>query len=280
MHVTQYSLELQPLTSIHLESNLDYEISPNGSLGRIYIFGAIAALILFIAVINYINLATARASSRVREIGIRKTMGSGKRQLAGLFITEAILVTLLAGAMLLSWPDFPCPCSTRLPEKTFPSGGLGYGTSIAFVILFSLFAGAISGIYPSLILARFETIPALKGNMGNIGGTVIFRKSLLVLQFVITVIMISASLVIYQQLNYVNQARLGFNKEQVVTFHIDNRSLRSQISVIKSKLLQNPLIESVAVAGNPIGNNDLGTTGYFYENNQQPFQRRQKLFRN
>lgn len=80
--------------------------------------------------------------------------------------------------------------------------------------------------------------------------------------------MISASFVIYQQLRYVNHADLGFNKEQVVTFHIDNRSLRSQISVIKTKLLQNPLIESVAVAGNPIGNNDLGTYGYFCENNQ------------
>ena len=81
--------------------------------------------------------------------------------------------------------------------------------------------------------------------------------------------MISASFIIYQQLQYVNHADLGFNKDQVVTFHIDNRSLRSQIPVIKSKLLQNPLIEEVAVAGNPIGNNDLGNFGYYYENNQQ-----------
>ncbi len=125
----------------------------------------------------------------------------------------------------------------------------------------------ISGIYPSLILARFQTIPALRGKMTNMGGTVSFRKSLLVLQFVISVFMISASFIIYQQLQFVNHADLGFNKDQVVTFHIDNRSLRSQLPVIKSRLLQNPLIEQAAIAGNPVGNNDLGTYGYYYENN-------------
>jgi putative ABC transport system permease protein len=103
--------------------------------------------------------------------------------------------------------------------------------------------------------------------MGNIRGTVLFRKSLLVIQFVITVFMISASFVIYRQLQYATHSDLGFNKEQVVTFHIDNKNLRAQIPVIKARLLQSPLIEGVAVAGNPIGNNDLGMRGYLYEKN-------------
>jgi putative ABC transport system permease protein len=268
MQATVYSLELQPLTSIHLQSNLDYEISPNSSLSRIYIFSAIALLILFIAIINYVNLATARASSRVKEIGIRKTLGSGKLQLVILFITEAALVTLLAGLTALVLVRFSMPMFNQLTGKNLSIWRFGFKSTLAFIVIFSVFVGLISGIYPSLILAKFQTIPSLKGNMGKMGNTVFFRKSLLVLQFVITVFMISASFVIYQQLRYVNHADLGFNKEQVVTFHIDNRSLRSQISVIKTKLLQNPLIESVAVAGNPIGNNDLGTYGYFCENNQ------------
>ncbi len=268
MKATEYHLELQPLTSIHLQSNLDYEISPNSSLSRIYIFSAIALLILFIAIINYVNLATARASSRVREIGIRKTLGSGKFQLAILFITEAALVTLLAGLMALILVRFSMPMFNQLTGKNLTLWQFGYSSTLAFIFAFSILVGLISGIYPSIILARFQTIPALKGQMGKIGSTVFFRKSLLVLQFVITVFMISASFVIYQQLQYVNHADLGFNKEQVVTFHIDNRSLRSQIAIIKSKLLQSPLIENVAVAGNPIGNNDLGTHGYFCDNNQ------------
>jgi putative ABC transport system permease protein len=268
MQATEYHLELQPLTSIHLQSNLDYEISPNNTLTRIYIFCAIALLILFIAIINYVNLATARASSRVREIGIRKTLGSGKFQLATLFITEAALVTLFAGMMALVIVRFSMPLFNQLTGKNLSVWQFGYYSTLAFIILFSILVGLISGVYPSLILARFQTIPALKGQMGRMGSTVFFRKSLLVLQFVITIFMISASFVIYRQLQYVNHADLGFNKEQVVTFHIDNRSLRSQIAVIKSKLLQSPLITSVAVAGNPIGNNDLGTYGYFYENNR------------
>jgi putative ABC transport system permease protein len=276
MHATQYQLELQPLSSIHLQSNLDYELSPNSSLNRIYIFGAIAGLILFIAIINYVNLATARASARVKEIGVRKTLGSGRVQLVALFITEAALVTLLAGLAALVLVRFSMPVFNQLTGKNLSLWRFGVWPSLTFVVLFSVIVGIISGIYPSILLARFQTIPALKGNTGKMDGTVLFRKSLLVLQFVITVFMISASFVIYRQLSYVNRADLGFNKEQVVTFHIDNRSLRSQIAVIKSKLLQSPLIEGVAVAGNPIGNNDLGNHGYFYENNQQAFSQRTK----
>jgi putative ABC transport system permease protein len=269
MHATQYQLELQPMASIHLQSNLDYEISPNSSLSRIYIFGAIGLLILLIAIINYVNLATARASSRIKEIGIRKTLGSGKGQLASLFVTEAALVSLLAGLLALVAVRFSMPLFNLLTGKDLLLWRFGIWPSLVFIVLFSVVVGVISGIYPSLILARFQTIPALKGDTGKMGGTVFFRKSLLILQFVITVFMISASFIIYNQLKYVNHADLGFNKDQVVTFHIDNRSLRSQITVIKSKLLQSPLIEAVAVAGNPIGNNDLGTYGYYYENNEQ-----------
>jgi len=276
MGAAQYQLELQPLASIHLQSNLDYELSPNSSLSRIYIFGAIAGLILFIAIINYVNLATARASARVKEIGVRKTLGSGRVQLVALFITEAALVTLLAGLAALVLVRFSMPVFNQLTGKNLSLWRFGVWPSLTFVVLFSVIVGIISGIYPSILLARFQTIPALKGNTGKMDGTVLFRKSLLVLQFVITVFMISASFVIYRQLSYVNRADLGFNKEQVVTFHIDNRSLRSQIAVIKSKLLQSPLIEGVAVAGNPIGNNDLGNHGYFYENNQQALSQRTK----
>jgi putative ABC transport system permease protein len=269
MQVTDYSIELQPLLSIHLHSNLDYEISANGSITRVYIFSGIALLILLIAIINYINLATARSSARIREIGIRKTIGSGRRQLAALFITEAMLVTCIAGVLALVLVQFSMPFFRALTGKNLSLRNFGVVPTIGFTLLFSLLVGLISGIYPSVFLSRFKTIPALKGNMGNIRGTILFRKSLMVLQFVITVFMISASFVIYQQLQYATHSDLGFNKEQVVTFHIDNRSLRAQIPVIKARLLQNPLIEGVAVAGNPIGNNDLGEREYLYEKNDR-----------
>ncbi len=267
MQVTDYAIELQPLLSIHLHSNLDYEISANGSMTRVYIFSGIALLILLIAIINYINLATARSSARVREIGIRKTIGSGRMQLASLFITEAMLVTCIAGILALVIVQFSMPFFRELTGKKLSLRNFGIYPTLAFTLLFSMLIGLISGIYPSVFLSRFRTIPALKGNMGNIRGTVLFRKSLMVIQFVITVFMISASFVIYRQLQYATHSDLGFNKEQVVTFHIDNRNLRAQIPLIKARLLQSPLIEGVAVAGNPIGNNDLGMRGYLYKKN-------------
>ncbi len=97
--------------------------------------------------------------------------------------------------------------------------------------------------------------------MGNMSGNIVFRKSLVVFQFVITVLMIASSIMIYQQLNYARHTSLGFNKEQVLTFHIDNRNVRNQVPAIKTQLLNNPVIQDVAAAGNPIGNNDLGVNG-------------------
>jgi putative ABC transport system permease protein len=269
IRATAYSLELQPLLSIHLYSNLDYEISANGSITRIYIFGGIALLILLIAIINYVNLATARSSARVKEIGIRKTIGSGRRQLAALFITEAVLVTFLAGVFALVLVQLAMPFFRTLSGKTLSLREFGVLPVLGFTLLCSLMIGLISGIYPAVFLSRFKTIPALKGNMGNMQATIFFRKSLLVIQFVITVFMISASFIIYRQLRFTAHTDLGFNKEQVVTFHVDSRDVRSQMPALKAKLLQNPLIEGVAAAGNPIGNNDLGERGYQYEKNDR-----------
>lgn len=267
MRVTDYTIELQPLLSIHLHSALDYEISANGSISRIYIFSGIALLILLIAIINYVNLATARSSKRIKEIGIRKTVGSGRKQLAFLFITEALLVTVLAGLLALALVQCTMPLFRTLTGKSLSLEDIGLAPIAGFTLVFCLLVGLVSGIYPSLFLSRFKTIPALKGNMGNMQGTIRFRKSLMVLQFVITVCMISASFVIYAQLQYATHSNLGFNKDQVVTFHLDNPRLRSEIPFIKARLLQNPLIEGVAAAGNPIGNNDLGEQGYLYEQN-------------
>ncbi|HZK64134.1 MAG TPA: ABC transporter permease [Puia sp.] len=269
MGVTDYSVELQPLLSIHLHSALDYEISANGSISRVYIFSGIALLILLIAIINYVNLATARSSKRIKEIGIRKTIGSGRKQLAFLFVTEAMLVTVLAGLLALALVQCAMPLFRTLTGRSLSLEHFGLASIAGFTLVFCLLVGLVSGIYPSIFLSRFKTIPALKGNMGNMQGTILFRKSLMVLQFVITVCMISASFVIYEQLQYTTRSNLGFNKDQVVTFHLDNPRLRSEIPFIKARLLQNPLIEGVAAAGNPIGNNDLGEQGYLYEQNDR-----------
>lgn len=267
MGVKDYRLELQPLTSIHLHSNLDYEISANGSISRMYIFIAIALLILLIAIINYINLSSARSSSRVREVGVRKVIGSGKRHLAGMFITEAVLVTIISAAIAVLIIYLTLPFFNRLTAKELFIWRFGRLNTLFLLTGFSILTGIVCGLYPSFFLSRFKTIPALKGQMVNMAGNIIFRKSLVIFQFVITVVMICGSIVIYLQLQFALHTNLGFNKNEVLMFHINDKNVRNQLPALKAQLLQSPLIKGAAAAGNPIGNNDLGTSGYEFEKN-------------
>ncbi len=271
MRIDDYKIELQPLTSIHLYSNLAYEISPNGSISRVYMFIAIATLILVIAIINYLNLSTARSASRVREVGVRKVVGSGKKHLAAMFISESVLVTFIAAFIAVCIIQAGLPFFNQLTGKQLHIWQFGVVNTLLLLTGFSVLTGIISGIYPSLFLAGFKTIPALKGQMGNLSGNILFRQSLVIFQFTITIVMISGSFIVYQQLQYALHKDLGFNKDQVLTFHIDDRAVRRQVPALKSQLLQNPSIEAVGAAGNPIGNNDLGGLGYNFETGQGGF---------
>lgn len=254
----KYRIELQPLTAIHLKSNLDYEIGSNGNIVYVYVFGIVALLILAIAVINYVNLTTARSSVRVKEIGVRKVIGSSKNQLMLMFFAESIsltaIATLSAGVLI----QFVLPYFNQLSGKTLLLTQFGLTKTITAFAVFSFVTGMLSGLYPALYLSGFRTISAMKGQTGSQASTVLFRKSLVVFQFVITIVMIAGSCIIYQQLHFVMNKDLGFNKAQVLTFHIHDKSARTKIAAIKSQLLQNPAVENVGIAGNPIGNNDIG----------------------
>ena len=265
MHVKDYKLELQPLTAIHLYSNLAYELGPNGSISRVYGFIAIAVLILIIAIINYMNLSTARSATRVREIGVRKVIGSGRGHIAGMLITEALVITALAAVMAVILVKLCLPWFNGLTGKELSLWRFGPVTTLLALLLFSSVAGVVSGLYPSFFLSAFKTVPALKGQMGNIRTSILLRETLVVFQFVITVVMICCSIIIYRQLQYALHRDLGFNKEQVLTFHINDRAVRDKIPSLKKELLQSPLLEGVAAAGNPIGNNDLGGLSYRFE---------------
>lgn len=257
-----YRMELQPLTAIHLHSNLQFEIGNNGDVTYVYVFSIVALLILCIAVINYVNLTTARSAVRIKEIGIRKVIGSDRKQLMYMFFSESVLFTLLATGLALVLIQASLPYFNHLSGKSLDIWHFGVIKSSLLFGGFSLISGLISGIYPALFLSRFDTIPAMKGQLGNQSSTILFRKSLVTFQFVITIVMIVGSCIIYMQLHYVMNKDLGFNKSQMLTFHIHSKIARTKIDAIKSQLLQNPLIRNVSAAGNPIGNNDIGETNF------------------
>jgi putative ABC transport system permease protein len=260
-----YRMELQPLPSIHLHSNLDYEISPNGSIRTVSIFALIAGLILLIAIINYMNLSTARLSMRLREVGVRKAIGSGRRQLMLLFLSETSLLTLAALLLGLSLAYTALPFFNEFTGKNLRLDPVGLRNGVLGLLGFGVLVSGLSGSYPALFLSGFGTVPALKGQLGTQAKTLLLRKSLVTFQFVVTITLIAASVLIYQQLRYVSTKSLGFNKEQVLTFHLDSDQAREKVPVLKEQLLKNPLIERVAAAGNPIGVNSLRSGGFYFE---------------
>lgn len=261
-----YHIELQPLTSIHLYSHLDFEVSANNNINRIYLFVILATLTLIIAIINYMNLSTARAFLRIKEVGIRKVVGSARRDLARMFIIDALLISLIAALLSFMLVTLLLPLFNLLADKHLALWSFGAYQPLLLLLAFAVVIGLVSGSYPAWFLSRFKTTAALKGQLGNLSTSSLFRKSLVIFQFVVTIVMISGSAIIYQQMQFVSQKDMGFNRDQVLTFHIDDRSVRNRIPLLKSQLLRNPVIEHVAAAGNPIGNNDLGQHNFYFEN--------------
>ncbi|ADB40606.1 ABC transporter permease [Spirosoma linguale] len=262
-----YRMELQPLPSIHLHSHLDYEAGANGNSQTVYIFALVAALILLIAGINYVNLYTVRSIGRMREVGVRKAIGSHRSQLVGQFITESMLMALLASVVGVVFANMALPLFNELADKSLSLTTYGPWLMLGVVALFALLLGAGSGLYPALFLSGFRTVVALKGQTSSKVGGIGFRKALVVFQFVAAVGLIACSWVIYRQMGYVLQKDLGFNKEQILTFHLDSDAPRKQIQSLKEELRKSPLIEAVSAASNPIGNNNIGTNGLFFEQN-------------
>ncbi|WP_266368333.1 ABC transporter permease [Tellurirhabdus rosea] len=260
-----YRMELQPLTAIHLHSNLDFEYGPNGNSQTVAIFSLIGALILLLAGINYTNLAMARSIIRVREVGVRKAVGSARRQLAELFLTETGLLVVLATGLGVVLAEMSLPLFNELTGKSLSIWRFGVGYSLLALTGFAVVAGILSGAYPALFLSGARPVIALRGQLGSQAGKLVFRKALVTFQFVITVALMAASGIIYQQLRFTLTKNLGFNKDQVLTVHLNEERTRTQIPAIKAHLLGSSLVEGVSVASNSIGRNFLGGNGHYFE---------------
>jgi len=244
------SIHLQPVTDIHLRSHYEGELSSNSDIKYIYIFSSIALLILFIACINYINLTTARSLHRAREIGLRKVLGAMKAQLVVQFLTESFLFFLcstLLAVMITSvlWPLFSAKITAY--QHVLPLFDVKL-TGAVFLIF--VFGGLLSGAYPAFFLSSLQPVKVLKG-LSKFGINVSLRKALVVLQFAISGVLIISTILIYQQLNYVNNAPLGFNKDNLITIPYFVRG--NNAGAFKNELLKNSNIQSASVASWQMG---------------------------
>ncbi len=242
---------LRPLTDIYLHSDVEYEIGATGSITIIYVFSVVKMLILIIAGINVVNLATARSANRAKEVGIRKVCGAGKISLIGQFLGEAVVFALLSLglAMVLTELLLPAFNAFIFKELTFDLRDM-----ISFLPLIIL-VGLGAGIYPAFVLSAFQPAQILRGAQRTTTGTrsPLLRKGLVVFQFTISSILIIGMLIMSSQMNYIKHKSLGFDQKQILLVPLRTVELRNRFPALKAELLQLPEILKVANSNNILG---------------------------
>ena len=242
-----YHYFLQPLTEIHLTSNLESELAANGSIKITYTFIIIAIFILFLACINFINLSTARSLDRAKEVGIRKTFGSERKELISQFLFESVIISFISVLIAVLLAMVAVPFFNQLFGTHLDLAVLLSPWSLLIFFGVTLLVGILSGLYPAFVLSSFEPIIVLKGKFSfNPKGRFV-RNSLVVFQFAISVILIIATLIVNRQMQYMLSDQLGFKKDHVI---ILNRTdlLNQQTESFKNDLYKIPGVESVSSA--------------------------------
>jgi len=234
-------LYLQPLTDIHLRSHLDEEIEENGDASRVTIFGAIALFILLIACINYMNLSTARSALRAKEIGIRKVSGAVRQEIIFQFLSESILLSYIALLLAAALTWLTLPGLNSLTGLQLSAGSLLRPIVLLPLLFTPLLVGILSGLYPALFLSSFQPSKVLKGLFKAGSGSISFRKVLVVTQFAISIVLLISTAIVFQQLHFMQNTSLGFDKDHIVTLQY-NGGLDHTYESFRTTLLQDPHI--------------------------------------
>jgi putative ABC transport system permease protein len=236
---------LTPLKDIHLFSKTPYNVTASGSVTYLYILSSIAIFILLIACINFMNLSTARSSRRSGEVGVRKVLGAERSGLIRQFLGESILFSFIAFVFALVLTGFLLPLFGKLSAKSLEFSFVEHGPLLAGFVALAVIAGFIAGSYPAFYLSSFKPVQVLKGKFTNSFAAVSLRKTLVILQFVISVVLIIASVVIGNQMKYMRSKDLGFNKDQQVIIPMRSGTAKNMYASLKNELSRSPEISSV-----------------------------------
>lgn len=249
-------LELQPITDIHLYSDLDNEIEANGSIFSVYLFSAVAVFILVIACVNFMNLATARSSERAREVGMRKALGADRQQLFMQFMGESFLISFIAVLIsillvYLSLPFFNDFIGKELSLHLFENPYY-----LLALVLIIVLVGFLAGIYPSIFLSGLQPTRVLKGEASEGSKGALFRKALVTFQFSLSTILIIGSIVVYLQLQHMQSKNLGFDKERIIILPMSQNLIAWEYDQFKEQALQHPGILTVTGISHILGEKD------------------------
>lgn len=251
-----YTLFLEPLSDVYFSER---GAPQTGSLTNIKIFSVIAAFILLIACINFMNLATARATERAKEVGVRKVVGAMRRQLIGQFLCESLLLSVLAFVMAVLAGELLLPAFNQLAGKTVASSIFQHPYYLPLFGVVALVVGLLAGLYPALVLSGFKSVAILKGRFSSSQRGVWLRRALVVAQFAISIILIVGTAVVYTQLDYMRNQTLGFKKDQmlVIDFRFDG-AVQQKIETFKQQLGNHPKVQSVSASSSVPGENNNG----------------------
>jgi putative ABC transport system permease protein len=227
---------IDPLLSIHLESNIDSEFEPNGDIRYVYILGAIGIFLVLVACINFMNLATARAINRGKEVGVRKTMGATRGGLVPQFMIESFLHVGIAGVLAMVLAVVALAPFNELSGKALSIDLLIDPTLIGYVLLGLFIVGVLAGAYPSFYLSAFNPVAVLKAGRAKGESRSYFRSSLVVFQFTISIVMIIGTMMVYKQVQYIRNHDLGFEKENILRLK-ETFALGENFNVFKEELL-------------------------------------------
>ncbi len=239
-----FTPRLQPMTDIHLRSHLEEDMASNSDISYIYIFSFVAFFIVLIACINYMNLATARATIRAREVAIRKTTGASRTELIVQYMGESMMSAGLAFVVAMALFIAILPWFNMLVGKAFQISYLDSPQMLLWLMGITLFVGLLSGSYPALFISGFHPVKILKGEMtSGITGSVL-RRSLVVAQFTLSILLIISTAIVYQQLDHMQSKQLGFDKDQVVVIPLIG-GVERDFNAFKERLSQSPHIQRV-----------------------------------
>ena len=251
-------LYLQPLTDIHLHSHYRYELKPNSYAAYVYVFSAIALFILVIACINFMNLATARSAQRAQEVGMRKVLGARPGQMVKQFLGESVFLSLLALVLALVFIQVFLPLFNQLAAKDL---SFHYGRQASLVlglVAFAVGVGLVAGSYPAFVLSAFRPVDVFKGQVRSGASGVFLRKGLVVFQFAISVGLIVGALIVFQQLNFMQDKHLGFEKEQVLVLNVrNNETVVEGYEAFKSELETLPAVAQTTFSSSIPGRNQF-----------------------
>lgn len=251
-----YHYFLQPISDIYLHSNLESEIKPNSSMVYVYIFVSIAILILGIACINFVNLATARSAERAREVGVRKVMGSDRSQLIRQFLTESVFISLLSLVVAVGIIQVVLPLFNDLAQKELVINLFGNSMAGPLLLGFTLVIGLLAGLYPAFYISSIKPVEVMKGKFQTNSKGRWLRNGLVVFQFAISIILISGTLIVYNQMDYINSKNLGYEKENILV--IENIFNLDQPDAFKEELRGLADVASVGATSTMMGDNFFG----------------------